>query len=107
MRALGLDPPLPPRAAVSRLDALRALWAGAGLEAIEARAITVERSYPGFDAFWDTISQAASMKASIASMTPADAARLKDRVRARLPVDAAGGITLGARANAVRGSVPA
>ena len=38
-------------------------------------------------------------------MAPADLAILKERMRTRLPADAAGRITYGARANAVRGRV--
>jgi hypothetical protein len=38
-------------------------------------------------------------------MTPADIEILKTRMRARLPTDAAGRITYGARANAVKGRV--
>src|SRR5438270_9070778 len=37
LRAMGIDPPLPPSAGASRTDALRELWAAAGLEAIETR----------------------------------------------------------------------
>jgi hypothetical protein len=39
-------------------------------------------------------------------MSPEDAELLKSRVRARLPADAAGRITYGARANAVKGRMP-
>ena len=43
---------------------------------------------------------------TVASMPPDDVELLKKRVRARLPADAAGRVTYGAWANAVRGSVP-
>jgi SAM-dependent methyltransferase len=43
VRALGITPPQPPSAAVSRMDALRDLWADAGLESVETREITVQR----------------------------------------------------------------
>jgi hypothetical protein len=39
-------------------------------------------------------------------MKAGDAELLKTRVRARVPADAAGRITWGARANAVKGRVP-
>src|SRR6266481_4902427 len=45
MRAMGLTPPLPPSAAASRMDAMRDLWTDAGLDAVETRAITVQRSF--------------------------------------------------------------
>jgi len=40
-------------------------------------------------------------------MTPDDLARLNTRMRELLPADAAGRITYAARANAVKGRVPA
>ena len=49
MRAMGLKPVLPPSAGASRMDALRSLWTGAGLEAVETREITVQRTFADFD----------------------------------------------------------
>jgi hypothetical protein len=43
----------------------------------------------------------------IETMAPGQAARLEVGVRARLPADAAGCIIHAARANAIRGRVPA
>jgi hypothetical protein len=40
-------------------------------------------------------------------MASDDVVRLKERLRARLPADAGGRITYGARANAIKGRVPA
>jgi hypothetical protein len=45
MRALGLAPPRPPRSDASRMEGLRDLWAGAGLDATETRDITVHRTF--------------------------------------------------------------
>jgi hypothetical protein len=39
-------------------------------------------------------------------MASGDVDRLKERLRARLPADAAGRIAYGARANAIKGRVP-
>lgn len=47
-----------------------------------------------------------SVTAALAAMSSADVERLKARVRDKLPMDAAGRITYGARANAVKGRVP-
>src|SRR6185312_10599806 len=52
LRAMGLTPPLPPSFRASRMESLRELWAGAGLEAIETREIIMARSFADFDAFW-------------------------------------------------------
>ena len=48
---------------------------------------------------------AATVGQTIAAMAPGDAELLKMRMRARLPADAAGRITHGARANAISGRV--
>jgi ubiquinone/menaquinone biosynthesis C-methylase UbiE len=105
MRALGVTPMLPPSPGASRMEALRELWTSAGLEAVETREITVRRTFADFDDFWTT-SLLGSVGATIATMAAGDVELLKTRVRARLPADAAGRITYGARANAVKGRVP-
>jgi hypothetical protein len=85
---------------------LQALWTGAGLESVETRAITVERTYASFDEVWETSLFSASLGAKIKAMPAADAQALKDKLRARLPADASGRVTYSARANAVKGRVP-
>ena len=105
MRAMGVTPQLPPNSSASRMEALRDLWTGAGLDAIETREITVQRTFANFDDFWKT-SMESSVGPTVAGMPPNDAELLKTRVRVRLPPDAAGRITYGARANAIKGCVP-
>ena len=106
MRALGLTPLRPPRADVSRMEALRDLWTGAHLDAVETREIAVQRTFADFDDFWTTSLMAPIVAPIVAAMTSDNLGRLKARVRARLPTDAVGRITYGARANAVKGQVP-
>ncbi|HBK07921.1 MAG TPA: SAM-dependent methyltransferase [Acetobacteraceae bacterium] len=105
-RALGFTPPLPPSADVSRIAALREVWTGAGLEGIETREITVRRSFSDFDEYWSTSVAVGSMQPMLAEMAVGDVEQLKDRVRARLSVDATGRVTHHARANAIKGRVP-
>lgn len=105
-RALGFTPPLPPSADVSRIEALRDVWTGAGLEAVETREITVRRSFPDFEAFWSSSMAMGSMQPMLAEMAAGDVQHLKDRVCARLSVDADGRVSHQARANAVKGRVP-
>ena len=107
LRALGIAPPLPPRAEVSRTEGLRALWEGAGLEAVETRAITVQRHFESFDAYWESARSGSSLRAVLEAMAQEQVARIEAGVRARMPADHAGRITHTARANAVRGRVPA
>jgi ubiquinone/menaquinone biosynthesis C-methylase UbiE len=106
MRKMGFSPPLPPSANASRIDALRVLWASAGLDAVETREISVERTYAAFDDYWMPSLFAASVRPVIATMTSDDVALLKSRVEARLPVDPTGRIRCSARANAIKGCVP-
>jgi SAM-dependent methyltransferase len=106
MNALGLTLPAAPRSDASRMEALRGLWAGAGLAAVETREITVRRTFVDFDDFWTTGLMHASWRAIAVAMPPGDLDVLRSRVRAKLPADAAGRITCGARANAIKGRVP-
>jgi SAM-dependent methyltransferase len=106
MRALGVDVPMPLSRDASRLDAMRDLWTGARLEAIETREIAVERTFADFDDYWTTILGGPSVSARLAAMSSDDLATLKARMRTLLPADPAGSITYAARANAVKGRVP-
>jgi hypothetical protein len=92
----------------SRIEAMRVLWTGAGLEAVETREITVQRTFANFEEFWKiTILGAPSLRPTLAAMSPTDTELFKTRVSASLPGDAAGRITYKSRANAVKGRVPA
>ncbi len=106
MRGLGVAVPAPPSPGASRMDALRDLWTGAGLAAVETREIAVQRTFADFDDYWTTIQGAPSAGPKLAAMAAADRALLTARMRARLPADASGRITDGARANAIKGRVP-
>jgi ubiquinone/menaquinone biosynthesis C-methylase UbiE len=106
LRALGLNPPLPPSVSASRIEALRGLWTEAGLDAIETREIKVQRSFADFDEFWAITLSAATIGPMVAAMPTAEVERLKARVRERLPADAEGRVTYTARANAIKGRKP-
>ena len=107
LRALGVAVPTPPNPDASRLDALRALWTDAGLEAVETRTIAVQRTFTDFDDYWSTARGGPSVGAKLSALSPSDLALLQTRLRARLPGDKSGRLTLDARANAVKGRVPA
>jgi SAM-dependent methyltransferase len=106
MRAMGMTILVPPSPGASRLEAMQELWTGAGLEAVETRPITVQRTFASFDDYWATILGGPSLAPKLATMSAADLAQLRDRMRARLPADAAGRITYSARAHAVKGRMP-
>jgi SAM-dependent methyltransferase len=106
LRAMGVPPTLPPSVEAAGIDNLRALWTGAGLESVETREITVERSFQNFEEVWTTSLLGATIGPKIQAMSPAQVAQLKENLRARLPADASGRVTYSARANAVKGKVP-
>src|ERR1700710_2580523 len=84
MRALGLSPTRPPSPAASRTENLRTLWTTAGLDRIETREITVQRTFEDFGDFWGAALLGASIKATVARMTPEQLERLKGSVRMQL-----------------------
>ncbi len=106
LRRMDVDVPVPPSPDASRIDALQALWIGAGLDDVETREIKVQRTFADFDDYWTTILGGPSVGPKLAAMSSGDLARLRTVMRARLPADAAGRITFSARANAVKGRVP-
>ena len=106
LRDEGAAPPLPPSVEAARMENLRALWEGAGLEAVATREITVERRFDSFDEFWDLTTGATSLRDTLDRLGPERAAAAKARVRETLPTDPAGRIAYTARANAIQGRVP-
>jgi SAM-dependent methyltransferase len=108
MRAMGLTPALPPSADAARQEALVSLWTGAGLTGVETRTIAVERSFADFEEYWQTSTNTSgSMRPVLAAMSEAEIARFKDTVRASMPAGPNGGVTWTARANAIKGRLPA
>lgn len=106
MRELGAQVLAPPSPDASRLDSLRALWLGAGLEQVETREIIVQRSFTGFDDYWATLLGGPSVGPGLAALGPEQSEKLQNHLRARLPTDASGRIAYSARANAVKGRTP-
>lgn len=106
LREMGLDPVLPPSAAVSRAAALGALWAEGGIERIEQRAFTVERRFEDFADFWASVRIALAMAPVGRELAAERLGELEARLRALLPGDADGAIRYRARANAITGRVP-
>jgi SAM-dependent methyltransferase len=104
LRAMNIAPLRPPSAEASRMENLRALWAGAGASELETKVITVQRTFASFDEFWD-IAMLSSVRTIIAKMSPDEIATLNARVRERLPPDGDGRITYSAHANAIEGRV--
>jgi hypothetical protein len=106
MRELGVAVPLPPSPEAAGSDELRQFWADAGLEAVETREITVQRTLSDFDDYWATIRMGPGFGPMLAAMGSEEIELLKMRMRARLQADATGRITCFGGANAVKGQVP-
>lgn len=106
MRAMGMKPARPPSFEASTTDALVTLWQRAGMTDIETRCIGVSRTFADFEDFWITNTMGAALAEALASMAPADVARLKEGVRARVPAGPDGKIVRLAQANAIKGRVP-
>jgi ubiquinone/menaquinone biosynthesis C-methylase UbiE len=107
MGAFGVAPMRPPSAAASQLDALDKLWTEGGLEGVETKAITASRTFADFEDYWTTSLLGSAIGPTIAGLPADAAARLKARVRERMPADASGRITCTGRVNAVKGRLPA
>jgi ubiquinone/menaquinone biosynthesis C-methylase UbiE len=107
MRPMGLEPPHPPSADAARLEVLQDLWTNAGLEAVVTRQIVVSRTFKDFEDFWTTTCLVPGLGPVVGGMSHSDAEQLKGRVRERLSPSADGSVIYAARANAVRGHLPA
>ncbi len=64
------------------------------------------RTFASFEEFWTINSAGSGIASIVASMSSVYVERLKARLQERLPADADGRITYGARANAVKGRLP-
>lgn len=107
LKALGMTPPRPPSADISRIDSMAALWTQAGLRGVETREISVRRHFADFDAFWHASTLGATVAPTLAALPSRTVAELKDKVRARITIAGDGSASYVARANAVKGRVPA
>ena len=108
LRAAGAGVALPPSPEASNFDVFRDLWTRAGLTNIENREISVQRTYADYDDYWATILGGPSVTRQLAAMQPSALARFRTQLRGRLPAaDEAGRLTVGARANAIVGRMPA
>jgi len=106
MNEVVADLPALPGTEGSSVDALRSLFAGAGLDEIATRTIEVTVSFPDFNAFWLAQTPSYSpMTKIIAAMTSSERARLTEAVRAQVPIGRDGSIEYPARANAIKAHV--
>jgi SAM-dependent methyltransferase len=88
-----------------RPEALAELFTGAGLQGVEVRAIDIPTLFASFDDYWQPfLGGQGPAPAYAMSLDETARARLRDRIRERLPAGANGSISLTARAWAARAS---
>lgn len=102
MRSVGVEPILPPRSNVARLDELERLWTGAGLVEIETREITSSRLFPTFDEYWTIATSAPGIAPVLARLGTQQFDQVLNSVRSSR---GNGELVVQARAHAVRGRV--
>lgn len=103
--AEGMEVPSPPSPDASRIEVLESVWQATGLQAVETRAIRVQRHFANFDDYWQTLCAAPSVGARLKTLLPEQTMRLQACLRERLPLAADGSLTASAVANAVHGRV--
>ncbi|MEO8256522.1 MAG: methyltransferase domain-containing protein [Acidobacteriota bacterium] len=91
-----------------RPDALATLFASAGLEDIEGKAFDISTPFANFDDYWQPfLGGQGPAPAYAMSLREAARARLRDRLRERIPTRTDGSILLAARAWGIRASATA
>ena len=92
---------------ICNADALGALFAGQRLDDVATLAVDIDTPFSSFDDYWQPFEGGQGPAPAYAmSLDATGRARLRDRIKARLPIAADGSIALKARAWAVRGTVP-
>lgn len=90
-----------------RPEALEKLFVGAGLKGVEVAPIDIPTPFANFEDYWRPfLGGQGPAPAYAMSLDEAARTRLRDRIRARIPVAANGSISLIARAWATRATVP-
>lgn len=106
LRRLGIAPPAPPGGDNCGPEALRMLFADAGLLHVETTVIAIEVSFRDFGEFWSAQRPSFSPTTRlIDSFGAIQRRQLIDVLHAELPVRKDGSIAYAAQANAVRGGI--
>ena len=107
MRRFGLDIPDVPGTRVTSLSALSAVFAESGFDEIETRSIEVTQSFKDFDSFWRAQTPGYMPTTRIiGALSDSERQKLKDTVRAGIPLSSTGRVEYSARAHAIKACVP-
>jgi ubiquinone/menaquinone biosynthesis C-methylase UbiE len=107
LHGAGVDVAPVPGTASSGLEALRALFAGAGLEEVVTRVIEVAMPFPDFEAFWHA--QALSygpLAKTVATLPESTLEQVREAMRADLVPRGDGQLEYRSRAHAIRARAP-
>jgi hypothetical protein len=88
------------------MQALQQTWTAAGLLSVQTTVINVQRTFSGFDDYWNTALLGSSVGPAIKAMSANDFETLRSGVQQRLQLQADGHMVVSARAHAVTGRVP-
>jgi SAM-dependent methyltransferase len=101
MISIGFPPPLPSSPAAGDMQSMLNIWKDAGLTDIKMRAITVTRTFAGFDDYWRTAAASPGIAAALQRIPPEPLAELREQVRTSVPYDEYGTVVPKATANAI------
>jgi len=108
MQAFGAELPAIPGAVHSSIEALRSLFRRAGMESVHNTAVEVTLAYTDFEDFWQAQTPGYMPTTKVINaMSEGERQRLKRAVQEALSVGPNGKVEYAARANMVRGSIPA
>jgi hypothetical protein len=108
MQACGAELPAIPGTAHSSFAALESLFRRAGMESVRTTAVEVTLAYRDFEDFWQAQTPGYMPTTKVINaMSEGERQRLKRAVQEALPVGPNGKAEYAARANMVRGNIPA
>jgi SAM-dependent methyltransferase len=91
---------------LNRPDRLRALFTGAGLDAVDVGEVVVPTPFASFEEYWTPfLAGTGPAPAYTAALGEGERAALREELRGRLPIEDDGSIRLTARAWTVKGTV--
>jgi SAM-dependent methyltransferase len=107
LEACGHTPPAPPSAAASGTAEMRALWSRAGFTAVETQVIDIEMRFETFAPFWAMMRRMQRVNTLLDRLGADQVEAVRNALRRQVAPDEHTPFTTTARANAVRGHLPA
>ena len=104
-RKRGIDYPLPPSSAISRMDELEKLWDQTDLGSIECKQIKVNRTFTNFDELWELTTKAPALSGVLDDLTPEVLSDIRSAVENELTKSSSGSVSIHAHANAIKGII--